>query len=177
MSNVGLNPTRRAIVDLLLGFGADLEITDEQNNCNEPSGTVRIRGGLRQPERTVLIHSEKTARLIDEIPILAILGTQLEHGLEIRDAAELRVKESDRIATVVENLRKMGATVDEYDDGFRVHRSDLKGSEIDSHGDHRIAMAFGVAALLADGETTINEAECAAVSFPRFFETLREVSQ
>jgi 3-phosphoshikimate 1-carboxyvinyltransferase len=177
MPNVGLNPTRRAIVDLLLGLGAVIEIADEQNNCNEPSGSILVRGGLRQPERTVLIHGEKTARLIDEIPIIAVLGTQLEHGLEVRDASELRVKESDRIATVVENFRKMGATVDEYDDGFRVHPSDLKGAEIDSHGDHRIAMAFGVAALLADGETTINGAECAAVSFPRFFETLREVSQ
>jgi len=177
LPNVGLNPTRRAIVDLLLGLGADIEITDEQNNCNEPSGTIRIRGGLSQPERTVTIHGEKTARLIDEIPILAVLGTQLEHGLEVRNAAELRVKESDRIATVVENLRTMGALVDEFDDGFRVHRSDLTGAEIDSHGDHRIAMAFGIAALLADGETTINNAECAAVSFPDFFETLREVSQ
>ena len=177
LPNVGLNPTRRAIVDLLIGLGAHIEITAEQNNCNEPSGTLRIRGGLKPPERTLLIHGEKTARLIDEIPILAVLGTQLEHGLEVRDAAELRVKESDRIATVVENLRQMGATVDEYDDGFRVHRSDLTGSEVDSHGDHRIAMAFGIAALLADGKTTIHDAECAAVSFPRFFETLREVSQ
>jgi len=176
MPNVGLNPTRRAIVDLLIGLGADIEITDEQNNCNEPSGTIRIRGGLRTQERTVTIRGEKTARLIDEIPILAVLGTQLEHGLEVRDAAELRVKESDRIATVVESLTRLGATLDEYDDGFRVHRSQLKGAEVDSHSDHRIAMAFGIAALLAQDKTTINEAECAAVSFPRFFEILREVS-
>jgi 3-phosphoshikimate 1-carboxyvinyltransferase len=177
LPNVGLNPTRRAIVDLLLGLGANIGITDEQNNCNEPSGTIPIHGGLRQPERTVTIRGEKTARLIDEIPILAVLGTQLEHGLEVRDAAELRVKESDRIATVIESLQKMGASVDEYEDGFLVRRSDLKGAEIDSHGDHRIAMAFAVAALLAEGETTIHDAECAAVSFPRFFETLHEVAQ
>jgi 3-phosphoshikimate 1-carboxyvinyltransferase len=177
MPNVGLNPTRRAIVDVLLGLGTDIAITDEQNNCNEPSGTIRIRGGLRPHERTVTIRGEKTARLIDEIPILAVLGTQLEHGLEVRNAAELRVKESDRIAAVVENLAKMGATVEEYDDGFRVHHSKLNGAEVDSHGDHRIAMAFGVAALLADGETTIRDAECAAVSFPGFFEILREVAQ
>ena len=175
--NVGLNPTRRAIVDLLLGLGAEIDISNEQKNCNEPSGTVRIRGGLRPQERTVIIRGEKTARLIDEIPILAVLGTQLEHGLEVRDAAELRVKESDRIATVVEGLIRMGATVDEYDDGFHVHASRLRGAEIDSHGDHRIAMAFGVAGLLADGETAIKDAECAAVSFPGFFEILREVSQ
>ncbi len=175
--NVGLNPTRRAIVDLLIGLGANIEVTDEQNNCNEPSGTLHVQGGLNSPERTVVIHSEKTARLIDEIPILAVLGTQLEHSLEIRDAAELRVKESDRIATVVENLTHMGAAVEEYDDGFRVQRSVLTAAEVDSHGDHRIAMAFGIAALLAKGETTIHDAECAAVSFPGFFEALREVSQ
>jgi 3-phosphoshikimate 1-carboxyvinyltransferase len=177
MPNVGLNPTRRAIIDLLLGLGAQIEITDEQNNCNEPSGTLRIRGGLRQPERRLSVHGEKTARVIDEIPVLAVLGTQLEHGLEVRDAGELRVKESDRIATVVANLNKMGAAVEENDDGFVVHRSELTGAAIDSQGDHRIAMAFGIAALLANGETVINDAECAAVSFPAFFETLREVAQ
>ncbi|MFL6373657.1 MAG: 3-phosphoshikimate 1-carboxyvinyltransferase, partial [Pyrinomonadaceae bacterium] len=177
LPNVGINPTRRAIVDLLLGFGANIEVSDEQNNCNEPSGTLRLKGGLRPPERTFLIRGERTAKLIDEIPVLAILGTQLEHGLEVRDASELRVKESDRIAAVVQNLKKMGASVDEYEDGFRVHRSELTGAEIDSHGDHRIAMAFGIAALLADGETTINDPECAAVSFPRFFKILREVAQ
>ena len=177
LPNVGVNPTRRAIVDLLLGLGADIDIADEHNNCNEPSGTLRIRGGLRPQERTVTIRGEKTARLIDEIPILAVLGTQLEHGLEVHDAAELRVKESDRIATVVENLRRMGANVEEYDDGFRVHRSDLHGAAVDSHGDHRIAMAFGIAGLLAEGETAIHDAQCAAVSFPNFFETLHEVSQ
>jgi len=177
LPNVGLNPTRRAIVDLLLGLEVDIEITDERNNCNEPSGTIRVRGGLRTQERTVIVPGEKTARLIDEIPILAVLGTQLKHGLEVRDAAELRVKESDRIATVVECLTRMGAAVAEYEDGFHVRRSELKGAKIDSHGDHRIAMAFAVAAVLADGETTINDAECAAVSFPRFFEMLREVAQ
>lgn len=177
LPNVGLNPTRRAIVDLLLGLGVDIEITDEKNNCNEPSGTIRVQGGLHQPARTLMIHGEKTARLIDEIPILAILGTQLEHGIEVRNAAELRVKESDRIATVVENLKKMAVQVDEYDDGFRVYHSNLEGAEVHSHGDHRIAMAFGIAGLIADGETTIHNAECASVSFPAFFETLSEVSQ
>lgn len=177
MPNVGLNPTRRAIVDLLLGLGADIEISDQHNDCNEPSGTVRVRGGLQPAERTVTIRGEKAARLMDEIPILAVLGTQLEHGLEVRDARELRIKESDRISTVVSNLRSMGAQIEEYDDGFLVSRSRLVGAEIETHGDHRIAMAFGMASLLAQGETTILNAECAAVSFPGFFETLREVSQ
>ncbi|HEY2846512.1 MAG TPA: 3-phosphoshikimate 1-carboxyvinyltransferase [Pyrinomonadaceae bacterium] len=177
MPNVGLNPTRRAIVDLLSGLGADIEITHEQNNCHEPSGTIRVRGGMRPAEHTITVSGEKAARMMDEIPILAILGTQLGHGLEVRDAAELRVKESDRVATVVANLRQMGARVDEYDDGFRVHCSPLHGADVDSHLDHRIAMAFSIASLLADGETSVKNAECAAVSFPRFSETLREIVQ
>jgi 3-phosphoshikimate 1-carboxyvinyltransferase len=177
LPNVGLNPTRRAIVDVLVGLGVDLEITEEKNNCNEPSGTIRVRGGLRPPERPFVIRGERTAQLIDEIPVLAVLGTQLEYGIEVRDARELRVKESDRIATVVENLTGMGAVVEEYDDGFTVRRSALQGAVVDSRGDHRIAMAFAVAGLLADGETTINGAECAAVSFPEFFQKLAEVAQ
>jgi len=176
LPNVGLNPTRRAIVDLLIGLGVGIFVSDEQDQCNEPSGTLRVAGGIRGVGRTVLIRGEKTARLVDEIPILAVLGTQLEHGLEVRDAAELRVKESDRIATVVENLRRMRADVEEYEDGFRVGPSQLQGAEIDPHGDHRIAMAFGIAALLADGESQINDPECTAVSFPGFFDVLGEVS-
>jgi 3-phosphoshikimate 1-carboxyvinyltransferase len=115
--------------------------------------------------------------MIDEIPILAILGTQIEGGLEVRDAKELRVKETDRIAAIVENLRRMKAGVEEFDDGFRVDRSQLFGAEIDSFGDHRIAMAFAIAGLLANGETRIVNAECADISFPRFFETLDSVVQ
>jgi 3-phosphoshikimate 1-carboxyvinyltransferase len=107
--------------------------------------------------------------------VLAVFGTQLESGLEVRGAAELRVKESDRISAVVENLRRMGADVEEFKDGFRVGRSRLKGARVDSFGDHRIAMAFAVAGLVADGETEIDGAECAAVSFPRFFEELESV--
>ena len=110
--------------------------------------------------------------MIDEIPILAVAGTQLAGGLEIRDAAELRIKESDRIAAIVENLRRMNASVEEFDDGFRVERSELHGAAIESFGDHRIAMAFAVAGLFAKGETEIRGAESAAVSFPAFFDTL-----
>jgi 3-phosphoshikimate 1-carboxyvinyltransferase len=104
-----------------------------------------------------------------------VLGTQLEGGIDIGDASELRVKETDRIKSVVENLRRMGADVTEKPDGFKVERSQLHGAEIDSFGDHRIAMAFAIAGLLADGETTIKGAECADVSFPGFFETLESV--
>ncbi|MEJ7698916.1 MAG: hypothetical protein WKF71_04615 [Pyrinomonadaceae bacterium] len=113
--------------------------------------------------------------MIDEIPILAVFGTKLENGLEIRGAGELRVKESDRISAVVENLRRMNADIEEFPDGFRVGKSSLRGARIDSFDDHRIAMAFAVAALLATGETEINGAECAGVSFPEFFQVLGQV--
>ena len=115
------------------------------------------------------------ANIIDEIPILAVLGTQMGQGIEIRGAAELRVKESDRIRTVVDGLRRMGANVEEFEDGLRVLPTHLSGGRIDSHGDHRIAMAFAVAGLFADDETEILGAECVDVSFPGFFETLASV--
>ena len=117
----------------------------------------------------------RIAQLIDELPMLAALGPYTEQGVEIRDAAELRVKESDRIAVVAENLRRMGANVEERPDGLRVEGRSagrLKGAEIDPHGDHRIAMAFAVAALGAQGQTRIRDAGCAAVSFPDFFPAL-----
>ena len=132
--------------------------------------------GSNAARATPVIRGETIANLIDEIPVLAVFGTQLESGIEIRDAAELRVKESDRIATVVENLRRMGAEVTEFDDGMRIERSDLHGGVIDSYGDHRIAMAFAVAGLFADGKTEIIDADCAAVSFPGFFEMLEAVT-
>lgn len=174
LNNAGVNPTRRAFVDMLSEIGANIEISDEREDSNEPTATIRVRGGLPQTKETLAISGRTIANLIDEIPVLAVLGTQLDAGLEVRDAVELRLKESDRIAAVCENLRRMSARVDEFDDGFRVHRSDLKGSKIDTYGDHRIAMAFAVAGLLADGETEIG-GDSVAVSFPRFFETLASV--
>lgn len=177
LENVGLNPTRRAVVDVLQNSGASIEVLNETEICNEPVGDLRVRGSetLSPKTDTNKIEGDIIANLIDEIPILAVFGTQMETGLEIRGAAELRVKESDRIAAVVENLRRMGATVEEFPDGLKVEKSTLKGAEIESFGDHRIAMAFAVAALFARGETKINGAECAAVSFPEFFQTLGEI--
>lgn len=177
LRGVGLNPTRTGIIEVLRGLGVDLKIENETTVCNEPVGDLIVRGRTDDPmgSKSNLIGGKIIANLIDEIPILAILGTQLEHRLEIRDAAELRVKESDRIAAVVENLRRMNASVEEFPDGFRVARSDLVGARIDSFGDHRIAMAFAVAGRLADGETEINGAECVDISFPGFFETLASV--
>jgi 3-phosphoshikimate 1-carboxyvinyltransferase len=120
---------------------------------------------------------ETTAGLIDEIPVLAVLGAASEQGLVVRDAAELRVKETDRIATVAENLRRMGIRVEETPDGMVVPgRQSFHSAELDSFGDHRIAMAFSVAALAADGPCVIQGAEAASVSFPEFFTTLRQVT-
>lgn len=179
LRRVGLNGTRRAVLDVLQDFGAELEIFNDGEVCNEPVGDLRIRGSqnLKPKSASNVLQGEIIANLIDEIPILAVFGTQVEGGLEVRDAAELRVKESDRIKSVVENLRRMGAEVEEFADGFRVGKSRLKAARVESFGDHRIAMAFAVAALLADGETEIADADCAAVSFPEFFETLRRVGK
>ncbi|MDQ2747901.1 MAG: 3-phosphoshikimate 1-carboxyvinyltransferase [Acidobacteriota bacterium] len=177
LENVGLNPTRTAILDVLRSFGADIEILSQRETGNEIVGDLRIRGreNLSPETNSNLVSGDVIANLIDEIPILAIFGTQIKGGLEVRGAGELRVKESDRIASVVENLRRMNAEVEEFPDGFRVRQSNLKGAKIDSFGDHRIAMAFAIAALFADGATEISGAEHAGVSFPEFFDVLASV--
>ncbi len=176
LPGVGLNGSRRAVVDVLRGLGVDIEIANERISCNEPVADLMVRGRAHMLSngRNVL-SGAVIANLIDEIPILAVAGTRLAGGLEVRDAGELRIKESDRIAAIVENLRRMGADVEEYEDGFRVERSALRGGVVDSFGDHRIAMAFAVAGLFADGETEIKGADCAAVSFPAFFDELKRV--
>jgi 3-phosphoshikimate 1-carboxyvinyltransferase len=179
LPNVGLNPTRNAVVEVLQDFGAEIEVFNEREIGGEPVGDLRVRGRGRLPSKASanVLRGKIIANLIDEIPILAVFGTQIEGGLEIREASELRVKESDRIKSVVENLRKMNAEVEEFEDGFRVAKSDLKGAPVDSFGDHRIAMAFAVAALFAAGETEIADAGCAAVSFPAFFDILQSVTK
>jgi 3-phosphoshikimate 1-carboxyvinyltransferase len=180
LRGVGLNPTRNAIVEVLKDFGAEIEVLNLREIGNEPIGDLLVRGGsgsLQSKRASNVLRGRIIANLIDEIPILAIFGTQIEGGLEIREASELRVKESDRIKSVVENLRKMNARVEEFEDGFRVEKSELKAASVESFGDHRIAMAFAVAALFATGETEVADAECAAVSFPSFFETLKSVTK
>ena len=174
LKNVSLNPSRTAILEVLQKFGAVVEIFDEREICNEIVGSILVRGreNFEPKIESNLVSGNIIANLIDEIPILAVFGTQLETGLEIRGAEELRVKESDRIAATVENLRRMNATVEEFADGFRIGKSNLQGAKIDAFGDHRIAMAFSVAALLATGGTEIIGAEYASVSFPEFFQTL-----
>ncbi|MCY7345161.1 MAG: 3-phosphoshikimate 1-carboxyvinyltransferase [Pyrinomonadaceae bacterium] len=177
LENVGLNPTRTAIIEVLQSLGADIGICNQKEICREIIGDIAVRRREKFAPKVVfnVIDGDIIANLIDEIPILAVFGTQLENGLEIRGAAELRVKESDRIAAVVENLRRMNATVEEFPDGLRVGKSDLKGAVVDSFGDHRITMSLAIAALFAEGETEISGAESAGVSFPEFFQTLEDL--
>ena len=180
IEGVGLNPTRAAYLSVLSSWGGEISTADMQTERNEPYGTITIRGGItRNPgdnERTlgrVMIPS-----LIDELPLLAVVGSQVEGGIHIRDAGELRLKESDRLATTAANLREMGAEVEEFDDGLSVFGpTQLHGASLDSHGDHRIAMAFAVAALLAKGDTEISGAECVAISFPEFFPLLESLAR
>jgi 3-phosphoshikimate 1-carboxyvinyltransferase len=152
-------------------MGADLRIENLSERHGELTGDIRVR---TSPVRGGVIEKEMTAALIDEIPVLAVLGAASEGGLRVRDAAELRVKETDRIATIAENLKRLGVSVEVYEDGFFVPGGQqFQAAELDSFGDHRIAMACAVAALRAGGECTIQGAEAASVSFPGFFATLR----
>lgn len=182
VDGIGLNATRARVIETLRAFGADVRETDSCERCNETVGDVSVRGVGRLASSRVganVLRGSAVPALIDELPLLAVVGSQAEGGLEIRDARELRVKESDRISAVVENLRAMGASVEEFDDGLRVEgRARLRGARLRSFGDHRIAMAFAVAALLADDETYIEGAkECVAVSFPEFFTLLESVTE
>lgn len=175
IQEVGLNPTRTQFLETLRSFGAEIEVVKEREECNEPRGTVRVRG-RESLQSTGEIRGRTTAALIDELPLLAVVGSQLRGGLTIRDASELRTKESDRISATAVNLRAMGVDVEEYDDGLAIGgNTRLRGVRIDSHKDHRIAMAFSVAALLAQGESEIIGSDCVAVSFPGFFEVLDSV--
>jgi 3-phosphoshikimate 1-carboxyvinyltransferase len=179
IEGVGLNPTRARMLDALRSLGAGVGIENASERCNEPVGEIVVVGaGALAPRRpgANVLRGESIAGLIDELPILAVAGTQVEGGLEIRDAKELRVKETDRVRAVVENLRAMGARAEEYEDGLFVEGpARLRGARVRSFGDHRIAMAFAVAALIAEGETEIEGAECVAISFPEFFGLLESV--
>jgi 3-phosphoshikimate 1-carboxyvinyltransferase len=176
ISNVGLNPTRSAILDFFTQMGAAVSVANLVSKQGERVGDLSVKGAQLKGG---VISGELVPLLIDELPMLAALGPFTEQGIEIRDAQELRVKESDRIAALAENLKHMGATVEERPDGLRVEGRSagrLHGAEIDPRGDHRIAMAFAVAGLAATGDTVILDADCAAVSYPTFFTELRRVS-
>jgi 3-phosphoshikimate 1-carboxyvinyltransferase len=169
-----MNPTRARLLDILIQMGLNVSVAHLEEHQGELIGTIEARGS---EWKGGMIAGADTAALIDEIPVLAAIAAYSEAGLEVRDAKELRVKESDRIAAVAANLRKMGAQIEERPDGMKIPGGQyLRGADLDSFGDHRIAMAFAVAALRAEGETTILGADAAGVSYPAFFEELRGVT-
>jgi len=173
ISGLGMNPTRSSLLDLLAGMGVRISVTQLEEQHGELIGTVQVQGAEL---KGTTIRSPYTEMLIDEIPVLAAIAPYTTNGIEIHDARELRVKESDRIAAVATNLRAMGAEVEEREDGLRIPGGQkLQGTEIDSFGDHRIAMAFAVAALRAQGETTIHRADAAVISYPEFFQVLESL--
>lgn len=176
VTGVGLNPTRTAILDVLASWGAPVSLVNLEMRNGELVGDIAVRYA---PLAGGVVSGATVPALIDELPMLAALGPFTEQGIEIRDAAELHVKESDRIAALAENLRRMGARVEELPDGLRVEGKSagtLRGAEIDPRGDHRIAMAFAVAGLAAPGETVIRDSDCAAVSYPAFFDSLARLT-
>lgn len=174
IAGVGLNPTRSALFDFLVGMGAKIRIPNIEMRDGELVGEIRVehselRGGT--------IEGALTTALIDEIPVLAVLGAATEEGITVKDASELRIKETDRIRSVVDNLRLMGVAAEESPEGMFVPgRQKLRAARLDSHGDHRIAMAFAIAALRAAGVSVIDGAEAASISFPEFWDKLAQVA-
>ena len=175
LHDVGLNPTRTAVLDLLISMGAPIHLASVRMRDGELVGDLAVR---HAPLAGGVISGEAVALMIDELPMLAALGPYTEQGIEIRNAQELRVKESDRIAALAEGLRRMGAQVEEFADGLRVAgraAGKLRGATLDPRGDHRIAMALAVAALGAEGPSVLRDAGCVGVSFPEFFPALERV--
>ena len=179
IEDVGLNPTRSEFLSVLSSWGADISTTDLRTERNEPMGTITVRGGIAPHPKNSnarLLDKSRIPSLIDELPLLAVVGSQIPGGIEIRDASELRHKESDRLRATAVNLRNMGAEVEEHPDGLSIFGpTTLRGASLDSFGDHRIAMSFSVAALSADGATEIQGAECVDISFPEFYKLLHSV--
>ena len=173
ITGVGLNPTRSALLDFLVGGGANIKIQDIRSDGGELTGDLLVQNAKFQGG---FVDRDLAAALIDELPVLAVLAATSENGMTVRDAAELRVKETDRIATVAENMRRMGIEISTFEDGFHVPgKQQFQGAEVESFGDHRIAMAFAVAGLSATGQTTVKEAEAASVSFPEFYNLLNHL--
>ncbi len=176
LDDVGMNPSRSALLDVLVGMGLRVQVLNLEEKHGEMIGTLQVNGAaeLKGAEITGTL----PALIIDEIPVLAAIAPFTRDGMTIRNAQELRVKESDRIALVVQNLRAMGAEVEEFEDGMHIPGGQtLRGGVVDSADDHRIAMAFSIAALRGTGETTIHGAEAAAISFPEFFTLLDAIAE
>ncbi|RFP62216.1 MAG: 3-phosphoshikimate 1-carboxyvinyltransferase [Limnothrix sp. CACIAM 69d] len=175
IENVGINPTRTGILDVLHQMGANITLENERDAAGEPVADLRVRYG---PLTGCEISGALIPRLVDEIPILAVAATVAQGKTVIRDAEELRVKESDRLAVMAAALQKMGAQVTEQPDGLEITGPvQLRGADVDSHTDHRIAMSLAIAALVAQGTTTIDRAEAAAISYPDFVPTLERLTQ
>jgi 3-phosphoshikimate 1-carboxyvinyltransferase len=173
LQGVGLNPTRSYLLDFLISLGAKIKVPNIQDSGGELIGDLDAKGGGIAGG---VIEKAQTAALIDEIPVLAVLGALSEHGLTVRDAGELRIKETDRIAAIADNFARMGVSMEVTADGFHIPgRQKFRGAVVDSFGDHRIAMACAVAALSAAGEVTIDNAEAASVSYPEFYDTLAQI--
>jgi len=174
VEHVGLNPTRTGLLEVLREMGACVEVEDLREVAGEPVGTVVVRG---RRLRGVEVAGQRVPRLIDEVPALVVAAAVAEGHTVVRDAGELRVKESDRIRSVVRALRAVGVQAEELPDGLVVRGGRLPGGAVESEGDHRIAMAFAVAGLLSEGGVAVEGAECAAVSFPEFDRWLRTLAK
>ncbi len=175
IKDVGINPTRIGFISVLKEMGAVIEIINIRSAYIEPVADIHCRGGAEL--KAVTIEKDQIPALIDEFPILCVAATQAAGITTIRGAEELRVKESDRIKTMANELRKMGAEIKEFEDGLSIRgKAALKGASVESYGDHRIAMAMAIAALVADGKTTINGVSSVNISFPGFFEILRKLT-
>lgn len=172
---VGVNPTRTGLLRILEEMGASIELFDMREVLREPVADIHCRGGAVM--KAVAVQGEAIPALIDEFPILCVAATQAHGTTTIRGAAELRVKESDRIKTIATELRKMGAIIEEFEDGVNIQGgTPLRGAVVDSHGDHRIAMALAIAGLIAAGTTTIHGVASVNISFPGFFQLLRKLT-
>jgi len=173
--NVGINPTRTGVMNVLKRMGGDIAVEHVREVSGEPVADIRCRGGREL--RAVSIGGDEIPLLIDEFPILCIAAARAEGITSITGAGELRVKESDRIKAMATGLRKFGVELEEQPDGISIKgKAVLRGSEVESYGDHRIAMSLSIAALVAEGTTVINNASCVDISFPGFFEELRRLA-
>jgi 3-phosphoshikimate 1-carboxyvinyltransferase len=173
LEGVGLNPTRTGLLDVLRRMGADIQIEETGEETGEPVGELIVRASRLHG---TLVQGDEVVRTIDEFPILAVAATQAEGVSEVHDAAELRVKEVDRIALLAAELRKLGAQIEERPDGFVIEGpARLKGAAVDGHGDHRLAMALAVAGLIAEGQTSIANADAIGDSFPGFARTFTQL--
>jgi 3-phosphoshikimate 1-carboxyvinyltransferase len=179
LRDVSLNPSRTAFIDVLSQLGANIQISNLRTIHRELVANIRVSSSelKSEPEGTIL-SGKIIPNIIDEIPILAVAATQVEGRIEVRGARELRIKESDRLQTVVAGIKALGGEIEEFEDGFAIcGPQKLTGGRIETEGDHRIAMAFSIAALIADGTTEIADADCAGVSFPEFYELLRSLTR